>query len=75
MNVLGIPLLFNQGAFADSLSLGNHLSHIALAIQNQASHPTLIQRNVRLESSSYKTRSDYSVEKGCNKLDLIPTIP
>jgi hypothetical protein len=138
MIVLGIPPWFNHCTIAYSLSLGNHLSYIALTqmsgrpvfnvkekhsgilgryalvlpsslplaapceflaakfsytrsracvlrrdhdpmfLRNsESSEPShrLSSCNVRLDSSSNKTRSDYSVEKRCHKLDFIATIP
>jgi hypothetical protein len=60
-------LCFESRARSDPTLLGN----------SESSDPSyrLSSCNVRLNSSSEKTRSDYSVEKGCHKLALIATIP
>jgi hypothetical protein len=49
------------------------VSQSALSIEGPSYR--LSSCNLRLDSSGKEAPTDYSVEKGCHKLDLIATIP
>jgi hypothetical protein len=78
MPVLVLPPLSRRGALSfqarvTRIVVGANKVEMKLRLSRPSYH--LSSYHLRLDSSGKEAPSDYSVEKGCHKLNLIATIP